>query len=228
MAPDPDELIDEQIAYYRARAPEYELWWTESGPGGLRAWDDEVRALEAAVDAFGPAGSVLELACGTGLWTRVLARTADRITAVDASPETMALNRQRLPAGGCPVTFVEADLFNWEPAERHDLVFFSFWLTHVPPSRFEWFWALVERALAADGRFFLIDNRQSDWVRGDGQAPGDDVSLRHLRDGRPYRIVKVFYEPDKLSARLSALGWEADLAATGDAFIYGGGRRRRR
>lgn len=224
--PEPDDLIDEQIAYYRERAPEYEYWWTESGPGGVHTWDEEVAALEAAVDAFGPTGSVLELACGTGLWTRILARTADRITAVDASPETMALNRRRLPVDACPVTFVEADLFAWEPTERYDLVFFSFWLTHVPPSRFEWFWALVDRCLAPGGRFYLIDNRQSDWVRGDGQPPGAQVSLRHLRDGRPFRIVKVYYEPDELTDRLSALGWEASIAATGHAFIHGGGRRR--
>ena len=45
---------------------------------------------------FGPAGEVLELACGTGLWTVELARHAASITAVDASPEVLEINRSRL------------------------------------------------------------------------------------------------------------------------------------
>ncbi len=38
---------------------------------------------------------VLELACGTGLWTRRLAENNRRIVAVDASPEVIAINRER-------------------------------------------------------------------------------------------------------------------------------------
>ena len=29
--PDPDSLVQEQIAYYRARAPEYDDWWLRTG-----------------------------------------------------------------------------------------------------------------------------------------------------------------------------------------------------
>ena len=47
-------------------------------------------------------------------------------------------------------TGTEADAALDGGTERYDLVFFSFWLTHVPPSRFEWFWALVERCRRGD------------------------------------------------------------------------------
>jgi len=70
-----DGLLDEQAAYYRAIAAEY-LDHLDL-PGG-----DEVRE---ALDAFRPAGNVLELACGPGVWTGQLLRHASHVTAVDAS-----------------------------------------------------------------------------------------------------------------------------------------------
>ena len=66
----------------------------------------------------------------------------------------MEIARGRAP----DARFVEADIFNWEPDDTYDVVFFSFWLSHVPQDRFEWFWSLVDRALVPGGRVFLIDN----------------------------------------------------------------------
>ena len=75
------ELLGEQVAYYRAVAGEYEDHALPF-PGGAE--------LAEALDAFRPAGSVLELACGPGTWTAQLLRHATDVTAVDASPEMLA------------------------------------------------------------------------------------------------------------------------------------------
>jgi demethylmenaquinone methyltransferase/2-methoxy-6-polyprenyl-1,4-benzoquinol methylase len=80
-------LVAEQIAYYRARAPEY-LAGVLHMPGG--------EELEAALDRFAPTGDVLELACGPGAWTPRLLRDAGTVTAVDAAPEMLALARNRV------------------------------------------------------------------------------------------------------------------------------------
>ncbi len=82
-----DRLLDEQLAYYRAMAADY----LDQGldlPGG-----DE---LTEALDAFQPNGSVLELACGPGVWTGHLLRHATDVTAVDASPEMLAIAAARV------------------------------------------------------------------------------------------------------------------------------------
>ena len=80
---DPDrELIDEQIAYYRARAGEYDATSMPEGDP-LEAHADRIKA---ALRASPARGRVLELAAGTGQWTGVLAETADELLVTDASP----------------------------------------------------------------------------------------------------------------------------------------------
>jgi demethylmenaquinone methyltransferase/2-methoxy-6-polyprenyl-1,4-benzoquinol methylase len=160
---------------------------------------------------------VLELAAGTGNWTAVLARLATAVTAVDSSPETLDLNRSKVIGAAAAVEHVVADLFAWEPPRRYDVVFFSFWISHVPPGRFDAFWAGVDRALAADGRVYLIDNAPtSDWVDS-----SEGVSRRELDDGRAFDIVKRYWTAHGLAERLAPLGWAADLRQTDRFFLHG-------
>lgn len=124
-----EQLLAEQVAYYRARAGEYDARY----PLDVHA-DAGARAqLLTALEALAPYGRALELACGTGQWTVELARHAVTATAVDAAPEALAICRRRV--GAAHVRLVEADLFTWRPRERYDFVFFSAWLSHVPPQR---------------------------------------------------------------------------------------------
>jgi SAM-dependent methyltransferase len=208
------ELLAEQVAYYRARAEEYDATY----PLDERA-DTETRArLVAALEALAPYGRVLELACGTGQWTAALARHASAVTAVDSSPEALAICRARLDAPH--VRLVEADLFSWRPRERYDLVFFAAWLSHVPPQRFDDLWAFVSDCLAPGGRAFVIDELPAvaalEHPAGGRPAP---TVWRRLTTGESYRAVKVLYEPDELRARLAALGWHAQVRIVGWRFF---------
>lgn len=46
---------------------------------------------------------------------------------IDASPETIAINLQRIADAQLPApTYIEADLFAWRPPAHYDVVFFSF------------------------------------------------------------------------------------------------------
>ena len=238
----PEDLIGEQVDYYRARAPEYDQWWLREGAYDLgpefnARWAVEVAEVERLVDDFAPTGDVLELAAGTGLWSQRLARHAASLTCVDASPETLAINRSRTESAGAPVEYVVADLFSWWPTRRYDVVFFSFWLSHVPPARFDWFWSMVDAALVPGGRAFFLDNAapfeaivpefplleheghmRAPWV---SSTVSDAVNERRLEDGRTFHVVKVFYEPAELQARLTDLGWLASAGRTPTFFLYG-------
>ena len=58
-----------------------------------------------------PFGHLLELAYGTRLWTERLIQYGNSVTAVAASPEVIAFNKQRLRSG--VVDYRVADLFDW-------------------------------------------------------------------------------------------------------------------
>ncbi len=219
---DVDELLDEQIAYYRARAPEYtRTAFPEVPAGSMWLARAEVGALIAA---FRPGGDVLELACGPGSWTPDLLAHADTLTAVDASPEMLALAREAVPGGR--VRFIEADLFNWQPDRRYDAVFFGFWLSHVPLERFQAFWDLVARALKPDGRVAFVDDA---FRTADELIEGERSSTirRELGDGTAFRAVKVPHTPESLQRRIEALGWQVAVKPLTRPFFWGEGRRDR-
>jgi len=215
-------VLDQQREYYAARAPEYDDWWWRRGRYVLdgereRLWLEDIAEAEERLRAFAPRGDVLELAAGTGIWTRKLVSLAERVVAVDANVETLALNT---PAA----ELVQADVFDWTPPERFDICFFSFWLSHVPQDRFDEFWTLVRSALRPDGRVFLIDSSSGDKAHTGTDQEGE-LETRTVADGRAYRIVKRRWSPAELSERVRPLGFDLDLAMTANGcFILGGSR----
>jgi len=219
------DVLAEQKRYYAERAPEYEDWWFRRGryaldPEPLARWESDVAEAETTLEAFQPRGRILELAAGTGLWTRQLVRYADRLVAVDASPQTLEVNRARVEG---PVEYVVADLFAWEPVESFDLVFFSFWLSHVPEERFAAFWRTVRAAVAPGGRVFLVDSGSGDTAHT-GTDQADEHETRSLADGRTFRIVKRRWSPGELAERVRLLGFELQLRDTANGhFLVGAG-----
>src|SRR2546421_9923691 len=89
-----DELLREQQDYYRARAPEY--FKEAMVPLSSQEADALTAELGACFDHYFT-GEVLELACGPGTWTRMLAERARTLTAADGSPEMLALAADRAP-----------------------------------------------------------------------------------------------------------------------------------
>ena len=208
--------------------------WSRSSPtrcsrtklpttGRCAEYDEAVRRDRSALDCpelqwelarFALAADVLELAGGTGGWTVELTRYARHLTVVDASPATLAINRAKAAGTTRPIDYVVADLFDWKPTRHYDVVFFSFWLSHVPPAAFDSFWQLVAPLLTG-GQVLFIDDAEprSDPADQDDQERG--VSRHRLNDGRQFEIVKVYRRPDDLKRRLGTLGFDVTVRSTG-------------
>ncbi|MGQ9888108.1 MAG: GNAT family N-acetyltransferase [Aggregatilineales bacterium] len=225
------DLLREQMAYYPARAAEYDEWFYrlgryDYGDALNRLWFDEVHQVMKALHDVGLVGEVLELACGTGIWTEQLLTISQRITAVDASPEMLALNRDRLQAPN--VSYSQHDLFAWQPQAEYDMVFFAFWLSHVPPEHLDAFLDKVRRALKPGGRLFIVDSRPSPTSGAYDHAPPDAQEItqaRRLNDGRQFTVFKVFYDPAALRAQLLRAGLDVAVQTTETYFFYCHGTR---
>ena len=215
------DVLSQQKRYYAERAPEYEDWWYRRGryeldPGALARWQADAAEVESALEVRAPLGRVLELAAGTGIWTRKLVPLAERVVGVDANPETLAHNTPE-------ADLVGADVFDWSPRGRFDLVFFSFWLSHVPEGRLDEFWDLVRTSLEPGGRVFLVDSGAGDTAHTGTDQDGWQET-RSLADGRTFRIVKRRWKPAELEERVRPHGIELELRDTTHGhFLYGAG-----
>jgi 2-polyprenyl-3-methyl-5-hydroxy-6-metoxy-1,4-benzoquinol methylase len=221
--PDPSagDLLSSQRAYYDLRAPDY--------ASVTQPADRQTRGLlprdvaRALIDELQPSGDVLELACGPGMFTRELARHARSVTAVDASVQM--LDRSRSEIADSRITYIQGDVFTWEPDRVYDTVFFGFWLSHVPPARFEQFWRLVRDCLGPAGRVAFVDEDNRGAAFEDVRlVDGVPVARRTLSDGRQFDIVKVYWDPSDLQARLAELGFDLRIRRVGETFMYGAGR----
>jgi ubiquinone/menaquinone biosynthesis C-methylase UbiE len=106
---------------YRSWAPHYDA------PGNQMI-EVEQPVVRRLLDTL-PVGTALDAACGTGRHTAYLHELGHEVTGVDASPEMLALARERLP----DVTFHQADLHRLPIADDTiDTVVCALALTHVP------------------------------------------------------------------------------------------------
>ena len=225
------ELLQNQIEYYRARAPEYDDWFYrrgryDRGDAHTRQWQREVQQIRDQLHSAAGFGHILELAPGTGIWTADLIQIGERVTALDASPEMININRAKLLSD--KVDYQLKDLFRYAPQRQYDMVFFGFWLSHVPADRLSAFLEVVRRALKPGARLFFVDSAAVDLSRSHtGTANlGDDLQRRVLYDGRQFDIVKIYYDPAELTEALREHGFDIAVQSSGDFFLYADGRKR--
>ncbi len=210
-----DTLLREQIAYYRARASEYEETALPTLGAGDTPMAREWRDAERVVHALPQYTDILELACGTGVWTRLLTQHTEHLTALDAAPEMLELNRAQV--NDARVNYECVNLFEWEATQEYELVFMAFWLSHVPDAQLDLFLQRVRRALKSNGTVFILDE-----PRGTKNVipTNENIQARTLNDGRTFSIVKEYYAPEELCARMRQFGFSSIEVSRGDYFFW--------
>jgi 2-polyprenyl-3-methyl-5-hydroxy-6-metoxy-1,4-benzoquinol methylase len=216
------EIIQEQIAYYKARAKEYDEWFDrigryDRGEKLNQIWFNEAAIVRKELQKLGKFATILELACGTGIWTQELIKMGKEITAIDASQETLDINRDKI--NSFQVNYQQLDLFSWQPNKQYNLVFFAFWLSHIPLEKIDEFFKKVYRAVRPSGKVFLIDSRFSE----SSSAKKDVHQTRKLNDGREFKIFKIYYQPEELLEKLTNAGFQTDVKITDNYFLYAQG-----
>lgn len=140
-------------------------------------------------------GRALEVGCGTGTFSRLLARRAERVIALDLSPQMIRLARERSRLHP-NVDFVNADVMTYPlPDEQFDCVATLTTIHHLPA---EPFLRRVSRCLKPGGVFVCLDlYRRSSLGRLllDGAAYPAALLLRLAKTGRarPPREVREAY-----------------------------------
>jgi SAM-dependent methyltransferase len=194
------------IDYYAKRAQEYEQIYHKPER------QDDLQFLRQFVDQTLTGHRVLEIACGTGYWTELLAGVADSVVATDINEEVLEIARTKsLPAS--KVRFARQDAYALPPrAENCSAGLGVFWWSHVPRIRLNRFLDGFHAALNDGAQVVFIDNL---FVEGSStpisrtDASGDTYQNRRLEDGSQHEVLKNF--PTKSELRSAVAGSGVDI-----------------
>jgi SAM-dependent methyltransferase len=199
--------MDRLADYYAKRAAEYErIYAKPERQADLRALKDRLRRMFAGK-------SVLELACGTGYWTDVIAESAAQVTALDVNQEVLDIAASKKNAA--KVRFMIGSAYEIpDLGRRHDALFAGHWWSHVPLARLDAFLAQATAAVSPGALLAFHDNR---YVEGSStpvsrrDADGNDYQTRRLDDGSTHEVLKNFPSEGELIQRASRHGWGAHV-----------------
>jgi ubiquinone/menaquinone biosynthesis C-methylase UbiE len=192
----------ETVNYYRARAPEYEQIYYRDVPERRRELDEEAERLRV----LSSGKDVLDVACGTGYWTKVLSENAASVTAVDISLEMLqeAVKKSYRKA----TAFLQADLFRLPfRAASFDLLTLGFWFSHQPKQEYRQFFRAITHPLRPGGAIWLMDNNppaegpEMESVKVDDF--GNNYKQRYLESGEQFIILKNYFSRDELRSIFS-------------------------
>jgi ubiquinone/menaquinone biosynthesis C-methylase UbiE len=150
--------------------------------------------------------NALEIGCGTGAFSRLLAQRSERVLALDLSPRMIQIARER--SKQYPnIDFQVADAMEWEfPVEQFDCIASIATLHHLP---LEEILTRMKEALKINGILLILDLFQakglSDVFTGAVAAPVS-VVLRLIKTGR-------LREPRKVREAWTQHGWNDSYLA---------------
>ena len=196
------ELVD----YYRRRAAEYETIYHKPERQG------DLASLREKISTAMRGARVLEVACGTGYWTQLIAGVAAQVVATDLAEEPMRIAQSKTYANRPSFTIADAYALP-EALGRFDASLAVFWWSHVPRHRIREFLASLHARLEPGARVVLMDNlfvEGSSTAISEIDAQGNTYQLRRLADSSRVRVLKNFPSEAELRSQLPApLSYEA-------------------
>ena len=176
-------------AYYHARAREYDDWWLQRGLYARRIrpdWRAERDQVLAALAALTPKRT-LDVACGTGFVSRLL---AGEVTGLDQSDAMLAVAREQAPGA----TYVQGDGLALPFADgAFERVFTSHFYGHLEEDARQRFLAEATRVAP---ELVVFDAALHE---GESRAEWQE---RMLEDGSRWTVYKRFFTAEGLLAEL--------------------------
>ena len=192
------------LNYYAKRAPEFEEIYQ------IPERQEDLSKLRSCVRETFAGREVLEIACGTGYWTEILAESAASVFATDASEEVLEIARSKAGIRSCgKVEFLQMDAYTLEGAPTASACLMGFWWSHMPRERIPGFLRVVHSKLKPGAVVMIMDNR---YVEGSSTTitrrdeHGNTYQNRRLKnsDGNIYEVLKNFPTKDELFEAVEA------------------------
>ena len=188
--------MSELVDYYRQRAREYEdvYYWTDPNR------QEDQKMMAKAIQSSLKGREVIDLACGTGWWDRILSETAKNITGLDINNEVLEIAKTK--EYSCPTRFQTGDAYQppFQPA-TFDGALATFWLSHIPKDRLHQWIDTLHTVLRPGSRVFMADNTNIAGLGGPiitKEGDENTYKLRTLKDGSQHTVMKNYYSNEEL------------------------------
>ena len=195
---------DEVKRYYAFRDDVYDeaARYLGKGPEELR------QPVKARYRELFKDRNVLEVACGSGYWTRVLGEAAASVLAVDINSEIIkrAVERCRDLPG---VRFQIADAFSLEGvAGSYDGAVAIWWYSHIPKRRIHYFLTALNGRLKPGAVVLFIDQLPYEGIELIIDENGDTMEMHGVPDGQKFGVIKNFPTESEIRAALEEFAGE--------------------
>ena len=184
----------DQVKYYSERAKEYEKIYLKP-----ERQNDLSTISQYLKDHF-MNKTVMEIACGTGYWTKFISESAESVVASDINENVLKLAKSKMYK--CPVDFIAEDVFNISRGSgSYDAGFGGFIWSHISVNELAPFLKSFLANIKPGGTAIFIDN---EYVEGNSTPiafyddEGNTYQIRKLDDGSEYRVIKNYPSDDKM------------------------------
>jgi SAM-dependent methyltransferase len=191
--------------YYADRVEAYDIT-----AGYLDVRSEKLRKnMKKKYQKFFKGHKVLEIACGTGYWTKVVAKTAHSVLATDINRTMLSLARKRLAKyKNVKFSITDAYKLNRIPG-GFSFAFSHWWWSHMPKSKIRGFLTNLHKKLKPGARVFFSDHLPGYMhkkVEVIFNKDGDRLEVRHLKTGKKCYIIKNFPTKEEINSHLLGLG----------------------
>jgi ubiquinone/menaquinone biosynthesis C-methylase UbiE len=188
--------MSELVDYYKQRAKEYEdvYYWMDPHR------QEEQTIMANTIKATLVGRDVLDVACGTGWWDRILSETAKSITGLDINEDVLEIAKTK--EYGCSTRFQVGDAYEPPyPSASFNGAIATFWISHIPKVKLHVWIDALHRVLKPGSRVFLADNTNIPGIGGPVVTKEGDKNtykLRTLKDGSQHMVLKNYYSTSEL------------------------------
>lgn len=195
------------VKYYSRRAPEFEeIYQIPERQGDLSTLREYIRGTFRG-------RQVLEIACGTGYWTEILAESAASVFATDVSEEVLEIARAKNAIReNNKVQIRNMDAYTLEGAPIMSACLMGFWWSHMPRERIAEFLRVVHSKLRPGATVVIMDNRyveRSSTAISRTDEHGNTYQSRRLKnsgDDSNYEVLKNFPTKEELFQAIEPYG----------------------
>lgn len=187
--------------YYTDMAIDYDI---ASGYTDEQSEKQRVR-MKQRYQKFVKGHKVLEIACGTGYWTKVIAKTACSVLATDINETMISIARKKLVRyKNVNFKITDAYALNGIP-DQFSASFSHWWWSHIPKIKIRAFLTNLHKKLQPGARVLFTDHLPGythEKIKVIHNKYGDRLEERFLKNRKKCYIIKNFPTKKEINSYL--------------------------